>query len=60
MLTRPEIVVLTQADAVPPEYIAAVRALFPADAMVISAVTGEGLKPLVHRTWATLLALRAH
>lgn len=59
MLTRPEIVVLTQADTVTPEYIAAVRALFPADAMVISAVTGEGLKPLVHRTWATLLALRA-
>ncbi len=59
MLTRPEIVVLTQADTVTPEYIEQVRALFPADALVISAVTGEGLKPLIHRTWATLLALRA-
>jgi GTP-binding protein len=59
MLTRPEIVVLTQADTVTPEYIDQVRALFPADALVISAVTGEGLKPLIHRTWAMLLALRA-
>lgn len=57
MLTRPEIVVLTQADAVPPEFVERARALFP-DALVISAVTGEGLQPLIRRIWATLLDLR--
>ncbi len=58
MLTRPEIVVLTQSDAVPPEYIEAARAIFPADALVISAVTGEGVQALVRRIWATLTDLR--
>ena len=58
MLTRPEIVVLTQADTVPPAEITRALALFPAGTLVISAVTGEGLQPLIHQVWATLQGMR--
>ena len=58
MLTRPEIVVLTQADTALPEEIAAARALFPGGTLVISAVTGEGVQALVHAVWSMLQGLR--
>lgn len=55
---RPEIVVLTKADTVDEEAVAtAIAELREAGAgeiRVISAVTGEGVKPLVHAVWERL------
>ncbi len=58
MLDRPELIVLTQADTATPAEIAAARAIFPAETLVISAVTGEGVQALVYRVWAALQGAR--
>ena len=59
---RPELVVLTKSDLVDADALdAARRALcreVPADrVLAISAVTGQGVSGLVHRTWQELLAM---
>ena len=55
---RPEIVVLSKADAVEPAQLRAVKAEFAAagvmDPAVISAVVGQGVPELLRRTWSTL------
>jgi GTP-binding protein len=50
---KPEIVVLTKADAADPETIDAARAALPG-ARVISAVSGQGVPELVRELWARL------
>lgn len=55
---RPEIVVLTKADAVDPEVAQAARAALRdagvPDPQVVSAVSGEGVEPLLRLVWARL------
>ncbi len=55
---RPQYVVLTKADAVPPEQIQALTQAFQARTgsppYVISSVTGQGLKPLADACWQQL------
>lgn len=58
MLTRPEMVVLTQADTATAEEISTALALFPEGAVVISAVTGAGVQELLHAVWSRLQGLR--
>jgi GTP-binding protein len=58
LLERPEIIILTQADTVSAEDVAAAKAVFPEGTMVISAVTGDGVQELVQRVWAALGELR--
>ncbi len=58
MLSRPEIIVLTQADTVSAEEIAEALAVFPAGTLAISAATGEGVDDLVNRVWRLLTEVR--
>ncbi|MFH1469286.1 MAG: GTPase ObgE [Pseudomonadota bacterium] len=57
LAARPELVALSQIDAVPPEELAAILASFQAagvEAHALSAVTGHGLKPLLDLIWQRL------
>ncbi len=58
LLSRPEIIILTQSDTVSAEDVAAAKQVFPAGTLVISAVTGEGVQALVQRVWTALGELR--
>jgi GTP-binding protein len=58
LLSRPEIIILTQSDTVSAEDAAAAKQVFPAGTLVISAVTGEGVQELVNRVWTALGELR--
>ena len=59
---RPEVVVLTKSDAADPEAIAEARsalaAIGVAEVHVISAVSRDGVEPLVQLVWRLLLELR--
>lgn len=61
MVRRPEIVVLSQIDAIDADQLAQVRADFAAAGVAettpISAVTGQGVAGLVQQTWAQLREL---
>jgi GTP-binding protein len=58
LVARPELVVLSQADAAAPERVQQVLADFAkagvSDPLVISAVSGQGVANLVQRTWTML------
>lgn len=58
LIDRPQIVALNKVDALPPEGLADLVAQFetvvPTPIHCISAVTGEGLTPLLQQVWATL------
>ena len=55
LATRPQIVALNKADALPPEDIARIKAEFEAEGIdlhVMSAATGDGTQPVLEALWA--------
>ncbi len=58
LAARPEVVALSQIDAVPPEEVAELRAAFEREGIptphAFSAVSGEGLQRLLDAIWASL------
>jgi GTP-binding protein len=62
LVRRPQVVVLTQSDLLPPAEVEARRAALQAESgarvFVISAVTGEGVPALVTEAWRVLVAAR--